>query len=91
MRERYLIFILCILLVTILFFVFTVNSINVNRNRIRTLDNKIKTAQEQLNSARIMNQQLSQFSRVIDNSLTRDASISFDEINAFKTRIGSLS
>ena len=90
MREKYLIFILCILLVTILFFVFTVNSINVNRNKIRTLDNKIKTAQEQLNSARIMNQQLSQFARIIDNSLTREASINFDEINAFKTRIGEL-
>ncbi|HNV61710.1 MAG: type 4a pilus biogenesis protein PilO [Candidatus Cloacimonadota bacterium] len=90
MRERYLIFILCILLITILFFMFTINSVTAKQHKIKELDRKIKTAQEKLNSARIMDQQLSQFSRIIDNSLTREASFSFDEINAFKTTIGRL-
>jgi len=87
MREKYLIFVLCILLITVLFFVFTINSVSTNRNKIKELDQKIKTAQEQLNSARIMDQQLSQFALIIDNSLTREASFSFDEINAFKTKL----
>ncbi|MEN6444625.1 MAG: type 4a pilus biogenesis protein PilO [Candidatus Cloacimonas sp.] len=90
MRNKYLIFVLCILLITILFFVFTINNVNANRSKIKELDSKIKTAQEQLNSARIMNQQLSQFSMIIDNSLTREPSFSFDEINAFKTTIGKM-
>ncbi|HNZ33191.1 MAG TPA: type 4a pilus biogenesis protein PilO [Candidatus Cloacimonas sp.] len=90
MREKYLIFVLCILLITVLFFVFTINSVSTNRNKIKELDQKIKTAQEQLNSARIMDQQLSQFALIIDNSLTREASFSFDEINAFKTKIGQM-
>jgi predicted nucleic acid-binding Zn-ribbon protein len=70
--------------------VFTINSVSTNRNKIKELDQKIKTAQEQLNSARIMDQQLSQFALIIDNSLTREASFSFDEINAFKTKIGQM-
>ncbi len=55
MRERYLIFILCILLITILFFMFTINSVTAKQHKIKELDRKIKTAQEKLNSARIMN------------------------------------
>ena len=90
MREKYLIFILCILLITILFFVFTINSVTAKQNKVKELDRKIKTAQEKLNSARIMDQQLSQFSRIVDNSLTREAIFSFDEINAFKTTIGRM-
>jgi len=90
MKERYMIFVVLMILFGVLFFMLTANSVKQSRARIEELDTKIKAAQEQLNSARIMDQQLSQFSLIIDNSLTKTASFSFDEINDFKTRIGQL-
>ncbi len=90
MREKYLIFVLLMVLMSVLFFVMTSNSVKHNMAQVEKLDAKIKTAQEQLNSARIMDQQLSQFAMIIDNSLTKTPSFSFDEINDFKTMIGQL-
>ena len=90
MKERYMIFVVLMILFGVLFFMLTANPVKQSRARIEELDTKIKAAQEQLNSARIMDQQLSQFSLIIDNSLTKTASFSFDEINDFKTRIGQL-
>lgn len=90
MREKYLILVLLIVLIGVAFFLITANNVTKNKTKIEQLDAKIKTAQEQLNSARIMDQQLSQFAMIIDNSLTRTASFTFDEINDFKTKIGQL-
>jgi Tfp pilus assembly protein PilO len=58
--------------------------------QISRYDTQIKTAQEKLNSSRIMEEQLSQFALIIDNSLTKSPAFSVDEINAFKTRIGEM-
>lgn len=90
MKQRYTILVLLMLLIAVLFFVLTGNNVKNKRDKITDLDNKIKTTQEKLNSARIMDQQLSQFALIIDNSLTKSPSFSFDEINAFKTEIGKL-
>lgn len=90
MRDKYMILVLLIVLIGVAFFTLSANSIKSNKAKIEQLDDKIKTAQEQLNSARIMDEQLSQFALIIDNSLTRTPSFSFDEINAFKTKIGKL-
>jgi Tfp pilus assembly protein PilO len=77
-------------LLSVAFFLITTNSLKQNLDQIKQLDSKIKTAQEKLNSARIMDEQLSQFALIIDNSLTKTPSFSFDEINDFKTKIGQL-
>lgn len=90
MKERYMILIAVIVLATVLFFMVTGNSVKGKVSRIRELDNKIKVAQEKLNSARIMDEQLSQFALIIDNSLSKSGGFTFDEINAFKKRIGEL-
>lgn len=90
MKERYSVFVLLLILIGVLFFMLTSNTVRKSKSKIEELDGKIKTAQEQLNSARIMDQQLSQFALIIDNSLTKTASFSFDEINDFKTKIGQL-
>lgn len=90
MKERYMIFIALMLLIAVLFFVITGNIMKSNREKIKELDNKIKSIQEKLNSSRIMDQQLSQFALIIDNSLTKSPSFSFDEITSFKTKIGQL-
>ena len=90
MRDKYLILVLVIVLIGVAFFMLTATSVAHNRDQIQQLDSKIKAAQEQLNSARIMEQQLSQFALIIDNSLTKTPSFSFDEVNDFKTKIGQL-
>ena len=90
MREKYIVFILGMVLLTIAFFMLASSVIDGNESKINQLDKKIKTAQEKLNSARIMDEQLSQFSLIIDNSLTRDKSFTFDEINEFKKKIGDM-
>lgn len=90
MREKYIALILVIVLAAVGFFTLTANMVRTKTEQVRVLDNKIKVSQEKLNSARILDEQLSQFALIIDNSLTRKPSFSFDEVNEFKTRIGEL-
>lgn len=90
MRERYLILIVLMLAAGAIFILFTNKSLATNLNDIRRLDDQIKVAQEKLNSARIMEQELSQFAMVIDNALTSEQRFSFDEINDLKTNIGEM-
>ena len=90
MKERYYALIIVMLAATVIFIMLTTRSLDANMNNIRNLDDRIKTTQEQLNSARIMDQELSQFARIIDNSLTRTTQFSFDEINDLKAMIGEM-
>ena len=90
MRERYLVLILVMLVATVSFVMLSGRSMDKNLRAIRSLDASIKTTQEQLNSARLLDQELSQFARIIENSLSRDSKFSFDEINDFKTTIGDM-
>ncbi|MCB5229610.1 MAG: type 4a pilus biogenesis protein PilO [Candidatus Cloacimonetes bacterium] len=90
MREKYLAFILIMILIAVLMYNLMANSLNGNLKKIQDYDNKIKVAQEKLNSARLMDEQLEQFSEIIDNSLSRSGGFTFEEINLFKKRIGEL-
>ena len=77
-------------LVAVGFFTLSANSLDKHLKEIRQVDEKIKVSQEKLNSARIMDQELSQFALIIDNSLTKTSKFTFDEINDFKTKIGEM-
>ncbi|HOD17642.1 MAG TPA: type 4a pilus biogenesis protein PilO [Candidatus Cloacimonadota bacterium] len=90
MKQRYIIFEIGMVVVAILFFVLSNSMIGNKLKKIDSLDHKIKIAQEKLNSAKIMNQQLSQFSLIIDNSLTKEKSFSAQEINAFVKSLADL-
>ena len=90
MREKYLVFILLMILVTVLIFTASANNLNNGLKKVKDYDNQIKTAQERLNSARIMDEKLSQFSLIIDNSLSKSGKFTFEEINDFKRHIGEL-
>lgn len=90
MRERYIVFILLMILSAVIFFMVSSNILSSSMQKIDRYDSQIKTAQEKLNSARIMEEQLSQFALIIDNSLTKQPAFSFDEINEFKKTIGDL-
>lgn len=90
MREKYLVLILLMILSAVIFFTVSERIIETKINRIDDFDNRIKTAQEKLNSAQIQDQQLKQFELVINNSLTQKTGFSVDEINEFKGQIGDL-
>ncbi len=90
MREKYLVFILVMILISVGFFMLAADTAEKKINRIDELDRRIKVSQEKLNSARILDEQLSQFALIIDNSLTKSGKFSFDEVNDFKKTLGAL-
>jgi Tfp pilus assembly protein PilO len=90
MKQKYLIFSLAMVLVAVLFFVISGSMIGGKVSKIDDLDNKIKIAQEKLNSAKVMDQQLSQFSIIIENSLTTQKTFSPMEINSFVKNLANL-
>lgn len=90
MKQRYLIFTLAMILIAVLFFMISGSLIGKKVTSISNLDRKIKSAQEKLNSAKLMDQELSQFSLIIDNSLTKEKTFSHDEVNAFVKNLADL-
>lgn len=90
MKQKYTIFSAVMVLVAVLFFMISGSMIGKKVAKIDSLDKKIKIAQEKLNSAKVMDQQLSQFSLIIDNSLTKEKSFSPMEINAFVKNLADL-
>ncbi|MBW6515487.1 MAG: type 4a pilus biogenesis protein PilO [Candidatus Cloacimonetes bacterium] len=90
MKQRYLILLGAIVIVTFLF-IYSANAMINNKTRdIRRIDAQIRRAQERLNSAKVMDEQLSQVSRVIDNTLISEQSFSPEEINAFVRTLAEL-
>jgi Tfp pilus assembly protein PilO len=90
MRKQYIIFLLVIALVSVLFFLISGSMINAKINKISSVDKKIKKAQEKLNSAKIMNEQLSQFTMIIRNSLTNDKQFTPTEVNSFVKQLATM-
>jgi hypothetical protein len=90
MRKQYLIFLLVIALISVAFFTISGSMINSKINKIASVDKKIKKAQEKLNSAKIMNEQLSQFTMIIRNSLTTEKKINPTDVNAFVKQLADM-
>lgn len=90
MKQKYLILTLVMILIAALFFTISSSMIGKKLAKVDELDKKIKSAQEKLNSSKIMDQQLSQFSLIIDNSLTKDKSFTHEEVNAFVKNLADL-
>ncbi len=90
MKEKYIILIGSVLVIGIIFFLTSTNMINDSLDRIQRIDRVIRRDQERLNSAKVMDEQLSQVSRVIDNVLTEETVFSADEINSFVRQFAEL-
>ncbi|MDP8232234.1 MAG: type 4a pilus biogenesis protein PilO [Candidatus Zophobacter franzmannii] len=90
MRQRYLIFLIVIVLFTVGFFTLGSSMLTDELIEVKRVDKKIKVAQEKLNSAKIMNEQLSEFSRIIQNSLTKSKKFSSIETNTFVKNLAQL-
>jgi Tfp pilus assembly protein PilO len=89
-KQKYFIFAAIMVLVAVMFFVISGSMISAKANKIDALDKKIKIAQEKLNSAKVMDQQLSQFSIIIANSLTSQKTFTPAEINNFVKNLADL-
>ena len=90
MKQKYLIFTAIMIIIAIVFFAISGTLISKKVMKINSLDEKIKAAQEKLNSAKVMDQQLSQFSIIIQNSLTKEKAFSPQEINEFVKNLANL-
>lgn len=90
MKQKYLLLLLVVVLVSFVFLYSSSKMISAKIDKIERIDKKIKKTQEKLNSAQVLNQQLSQVSKVIDNTLTSDKTYSADEANAFVKQLADL-
>jgi Tfp pilus assembly protein PilO len=90
MKEKYLVFVLIMILVTVIFFWMASNTVKSNTDKVNSYDKKIKATLEKLNSALIMDEQLKEFTQIITNSLTTTDRFSVDELNAFQKEIERL-
>jgi Tfp pilus assembly protein PilO len=81
MKQKYLILSLVMILVAVAFFIMSSSMISKKISKASELDK---------NSAKVMNQQLSQFALIIDNSLTKQKSFSPTEVNTFVKNLADL-
>jgi len=87
MRQQYLVLLAVMILVAILFFHFSSMIISNKIDRIDRYDERIKLEQEKLNSAKVLNEQLRQVSRVILGSITTERRYDADEIGTFTKQL----
>jgi hypothetical protein len=64
--------------------------INTKIQLIGRYDKRIKIEQEKLNSAKVLNEQLQEVSKVIENSISEDDKFTTDESNAFIKKLADL-
>ncbi len=83
MKTKYLSFLLVIILVSFAILSTAGMMINKQIKKINSVDKKIKLNQEKLNSAKILTQELSQVSKIIENTLTTKTELSSAEANKF--------
>ncbi len=79
------------IIITISFFYFSSDIISTKIKKISVYDKRIKRDQEKLNSAKVLNEQLQQVSKVIVNSITTDRKFNSEEVNNFVKKLATLS
>jgi len=85
-KEKYLLVFIGLVLLSFLFFFTSARIIKAETAKIDKIEKKIKAKQEQLNSAEVLNEELSGVRDVVLNSITRsedEKSFSSDERNQF--------
>jgi archaellum biogenesis ATPase FlaH len=74
----------------ICFYYFSSTTIDKKIKKIDAYDKEIKIQQDKLNSAKVLNEQLQQVSKVILNTMTTDKLIEPDEVNNFVKTLATL-
>ena len=89
-KQRYLLLLFVMILSTICFFYFSTNSVKAKIVKIDKYDEAIKEEQEKLNSAKVINDQLQEVSKVIMLSMTNEKEFAIEDVNAFVRQLASL-
>lgn len=90
MKQKYLILFCVMILSMLCFFYFSTNSISKKIDKIGVYDRAIKKDQDKLNSAKVLNEQLQEVSKVIMQSMTDDKDFAPAEINDFVKKLATL-
>ena len=90
MKQKYLILLAVIVIVSLLFFYLSSQMISDKMHDIKRIDSRIKKEQEKLNSAKVLNEQLQQVSKVILNSMTKSKSFEPSDVNMFVKKLADL-
>ena len=90
MRNKYILLMLLMILTAVLFFVTGTTMIAKNLDRIERIDREIRRTQEQLNSAKVLTDELQEVARVIENTLTNNRELSNSEANEFARELAEL-
>jgi len=90
MKEKYLILLSLILIFSFGFHYLSQKIIKEKNLRIEKLDGDIKKIQEKLNSAKVLNEQLKEVSKVINNTISKEKDFSSGEINAVIKNLADL-
>lgn len=90
MKHRYLTLLCVMILVGFLFFYFSSTTIAAKQKEIRKYDRGIKSQQEKLNSAKVLNEQLQEVAKVIQNSITDEDQYTPEESNAYVKMLADL-
>ncbi|MDD3051884.1 MAG: type 4a pilus biogenesis protein PilO [Candidatus Cloacimonetes bacterium] len=90
MKQKYLILLAVVLVFGFSFHYFSRIIIREKNKKIAGIDNTIKRNQERLNSAKVLNEQLQEVSKVIKNTITDEQQFSNEEINSFVKQLADL-
>ena len=89
-KQRYLLLLFLMILSTLCFFYFSTNSAKAKIIKIDKYDEAIKEEQEKLNSAKVINDQLQEVSKVIMRSMTNEYEFEIEEVNNFVKKLADL-
>lgn len=90
MKQKYLI-LLCLMILSMLsFYYFSSQAVNDKLKMIKRYDNTIKKEQDKLNSAKVLNEQLQEVSKVITQSMSDTKEFTPEETNDFIKKLATL-
>ncbi|MCF7793795.1 MAG: hypothetical protein K9N09_08605 [Candidatus Cloacimonetes bacterium] len=90
MKQKYLV-LLCLMILSMLcFYYFSAQGINSTIREIKRHDNTIKKDQDKLNSAKVLNEQLKEVSKVITSSMSETKQFTPGETNEFIKKLATL-
>ena len=90
MKQKYLLLLFVMIISTICFFYFSTNGVKTKIEMIDKYDEAIKEEQEKLNSAKVVNDQLKEVSKVIMRSMTNEKEFATEDVNAFVKKLADL-
>ncbi|HPR17623.1 MAG TPA: hypothetical protein PLD62_05200 [Candidatus Cloacimonadota bacterium] len=90
MRQKYLILLCLIILSMMAFYYFSSDTLKQKAELITKYDNTIKIEQDKLNSAKVLNEQLKEVSKVITQSMSTTREFTPEETNEFIKKLATL-